>query len=188
MIYEFDRFREEPGSELRANKSAELTCSNPFPIRYNCSHLDCTDEELWRSLPVGGSLELVRVLWSDALSGKQFCEGGIVFDLSRHERVELSRRTRIFYQLFLHDLLNLLAAMGDAMDKLGNLGGNDNNAVLISNDGITGADNCSTEADYIIALPGLHSGRTLAGSCSVGEARETVVNNLVSVADGSIGD
>mmetsp|Transcript_24231 Transcript_24231/g.69668 ORF Transcript_24231/g.69668 Transcript_24231/m.69668 type:complete len:232 (-) Transcript_24231:17-712(-) len=78
--------------------------------------------------------------------------------------------------------------MSNAVNHLGNLGRDDDHTVLISNDGITGADHGARNTDDAIALPGLHGGRALPGSGGVREAGEAIVNNLIGVTDGAIRD
>ena len=131
---------------------------------------------------------MVRVLGRNALGSKKLTERGISLNLTRHEGVELARRAGVLRQLLLDNVLDLLPTMSDAVNHLGNLGGDDDDTVLISNDGITGADHGARNTDDAVALPGLHGGRALSGSGGVREAGEAVVDDLIGVADGAIRD
>lgn len=63
----------------------------------NVNPLDKTNVEVY--LPVGGTLELVGILGGDSLGGEQLAERRVGLDLSRHEGVELSWRSRVFREL-----------------------------------------------------------------------------------------
>jgi len=78
--------------------------------------------------------------------------------------------------------------MSNAVNHLGNLGRDNDDTILISNDGVTGTNHGTRNADDAIAFPGLHGGRSLSSSGGVREAGEAIVNDLIGVTDGAIRD
>mmetsp|Transcript_1536 Transcript_1536/g.3281 ORF Transcript_1536/g.3281 Transcript_1536/m.3281 type:complete len:250 (+) Transcript_1536:355-1104(+) len=139
-------------------------------------------------LPVGSSLELVGVLRRDALGRQQLPEGRVDLDLSGHEGVVLPRRSRVLHELLLHDLLNDLPSVRDAVHRLRHLRRHHHHAVLIPDDGVPRPHRHAREVHDLVAPPGLHGRGTLTCRGAVGEAGEAVVDDLVGVADGAVGD
>mmetsp|Transcript_22314 Transcript_22314/g.45262 ORF Transcript_22314/g.45262 Transcript_22314/m.45262 type:complete len:161 (-) Transcript_22314:657-1139(-) len=115
-------------------------------------------------LPVSRSLKLVRVLRSDSFRSEQLTQWRIDLNLSRHERVKFSRRTWVFHQFCLDNLLNLLPSVCNTVDLLSDLGRNDHHPILITHDSIPWPDSDTAYTDDAVAFPRLHSGRSLPGS------------------------
>mmetsp|Transcript_13785 Transcript_13785/g.29976 ORF Transcript_13785/g.29976 Transcript_13785/m.29976 type:complete len:228 (+) Transcript_13785:1404-2087(+) len=78
--------------------------------------------------------------------------------------------------------------MSNAVHCFCNLGRNNDNTILITDNGITRANDSTRNANDSVALPRLHGGRTLTGSGSVRKAREAVVDNLIGITNGTVSD
>ena len=63
----------------------------------------------------------------------------------------------------------------------------DDDAILVADDGVSRADDHLAALDDAVALPRLHEGRALLGGSREGEDREAVANELIRVADGAVG-
>jgi len=127
-----------------------------------------------RNLPVGCSFELVRVLRSDSLRGQQLSQRRVHLNLSTHEGVELSGRSRVLGQLFLHNFFDHFTSVGDIVNLLCDLSRNNDDTILVTNNSITGANRHSTDTHYFVACPWLHSSGALARGGAVAKARETI--------------
>ncbi len=93
-----------------------------------------------------------------------------------------------YAHLLLDDLLDHLPAVGNVVHLLGSSGRNNDDTVLVSDDGITRADDDSSAADHAIALPWLHESGTLLGCGGEREGVQAVSNESVGVADGAVSD
>jgi hypothetical protein len=70
-------------------------------------------------------------------------------------------------------------AVGNVVDLLGSGGRNDNDAVLVTDNGIAGADSDAAAADDTLRLPRLHGGGALLGSGREREGGDAVADHGV---------
>mmetsp|Transcript_4610 Transcript_4610/g.11976 ORF Transcript_4610/g.11976 Transcript_4610/m.11976 type:complete len:560 (-) Transcript_4610:380-2059(-) len=133
----------------------------------------------------GGGVVLRRV---KALGRKKLAERRVLFDLSRHERVVASRRSRVLLQLLLDNFLHRLAAVRDVVHLLRHRGGNDDDAILVSDNRISRANDHASAVDDAVALPRPVRVRSLLWRRAVRVHGEPVVDERVGVAHASVGD
>jgi hypothetical protein len=90
--------------------------------------------------------------------------------------------------LLLDNLLDLLTAVGDVVHLLGSGSRDNDDSILVTNDGISGANNNASAVDHAVALPGLHGSGALLGGGGVGEGVEAIADQGVGVADRAVSD
>ena len=103
--------------------------------------------------------KLARVV---SLAREQLAQRRILFNLTAHERVILTRRTRVGGQLRLDDVFDNLARVRDVVNLLRVRRRHDDDTVLITDDRITRSHDDTTARDDTVRLPRLVHVRSLS--------------------------
>ena len=91
-------------------------------------------------LPIGGTFKLVRVFGGDTLGRQQLAQRRVDLDLSRHEGIEFSWRSRVFGEFFLDNTFNDFTSVSNTVHLLGYLGRHAHDTILVTNDSISRSD------------------------------------------------
>eukprot|EP00965_Chrysotila_dentata_P093908 3103508-Pleurochrysis_carterae.AAC.2 len=93
----------------------------------------------------------------------------------RQRQAQCASAVRLtLHKLLLDDDLDLLAPVRDVVDLLRVRGGHDDDAVLVADDRVAGANRNLAALDHAVALPRLHRGRACARTPQSGWVSEVV--------------